>query len=245
VASEDVTLVADAGELAARLRASVRHDPMVVEEYLPGDLHTLETLGDGHEIQVLGSFATTLSPPPYFVEERMEWGAPPGETGQVLELLSELGVGFGACHTEFVVSGGRARLIEVNYRIIGDHCDFLLADLLGVPVFEHVLRVHLGEPLRRHGGMSGPSGGTGGHAVVDYVVAERSGTLERAPHAVDLEEDGVRLSYRPQRRAGDTITLTHTNRDYLGTIRAIGPDRDRVERCVAGFRSTRTWDLSR
>jgi biotin carboxylase len=240
VASEDVVLVADERELAARRREITRDDPMIVEEHLPGDLHTLETIGDGHETRVLGSFRTTLSPPPYFVERRMDWAAPPAGTGEVLRLLAALGVGFGACHTEFVVYGGRARLIEVNYRIIGDHCDFLLADLLGVPLFEHVLRIHLGEPLRDHGGAGGS-----GHAVVDYVLAERSGTLHDAPGAVDRTEDGVRLSYRPQRSPGDAITLTHTNRDYLGTIRAIGPRRDRVEECVARFRSTRTWRISR
>ncbi|MCW2898428.1 MAG: hypothetical protein JWO67_693, partial [Streptosporangiaceae bacterium] len=61
VASEDVVLVADERELAARRREITREDPMIVEEYLPGDLHTLETLGDGHETRVLGSFRTTLS----------------------------------------------------------------------------------------------------------------------------------------------------------------------------------------
>lgn len=72
---------------------------------------------------------------------------PSPETPQVLRQLEALGIGFGACHTEFVVHEGRARIIEVNYRLIGDHCDFLLADLLGVPLFEHILQVHLGAGL--------------------------------------------------------------------------------------------------
>src|SRR5262249_52527443 len=147
VASEDVVLVGDAAELARRRREVDRPGPLIVEEYLPGDLHTLETLGDGRDLRVLGSFRTELSPPPYFVERRLDWAPPPAGTDQVLAQLNALGVGFGACHTEFVVHEGRARLIEVNYRVIGDHCDFLLADLLGVPLFEHVLRLHLGEPL--------------------------------------------------------------------------------------------------
>lgn len=53
----------------------------------------------------------------------------------VLGQLAGLGVGFGACHTEFVVQGDRARLVELNDRIIGDHCDLLLAHVLGEPVF--------------------------------------------------------------------------------------------------------------
>jgi biotin carboxylase len=239
VASEDVVLVADRADLAARRREITRPGPLIVEEYLAGELYTVETLGDGDGTRVLGSFHTTLSPPPYFAEQRLDWVAPPDGTERVLALLSALGVGFGACHTEFVVSEGRARLIEVNYRIIGDHCDFLLADLLGIPVFDHVLRVHLGERLRDH------AGETGRHAMVDYVLAERSGTLGAAPGAVDQAEDGVRLSYRPLRDPGDAITPTYTNRDYLGTIRAIGPDRERIEACVARFRSAHTWEISR
>ncbi|MEW2357275.1 siderophore biosynthesis protein [Spirillospora sp. NPDC029432] len=240
VASEDVFLVHDAAELAAR-RAEIgrrRPDPLVAEEYLPGELHTLETLGDGHELRVLGSFRTRVSPPPHFIEERLEWAPPPPETGQVLAQLEALGVGFGACHTEFVVHEGRARLIEVNYRLIGDHCDFLMADLLGVPLFDLVLRVHLGERLPE----TEPA--AGGHAVADVVMAERPGVLTAAPGAVELDDGPVRLSYRPQRPVGDRIELTRTNRDYLGTIRAIGPSAGEVEAAIARFRAAHAWTIA-
>ncbi|GAA2602595.1 ATP-grasp domain-containing protein [Actinomadura fulvescens] len=241
VASEDVFLVHDAAELAAR-RAEIRErrdDPLVVEEYLPGRLHTLETLGDADgETRVLGSFHTRLSAPPHFVEERLEWAPPPPETAQVIEQLRALGVGFGACHTEFVVHAGRARLIEVNYRVIGDHCDFLMADLLGIPLFEHILRVHLGEPLPAQA--ESPRR----HAVAEVVLAERAGTLVAAPAAKELVEGLVRVAYRPQRSRGDTIEITNTNRDYLGTIRAIGPARDEVEAAIARFRAAHDWTIA-
>ncbi|MBW8486321.1 ATP-grasp domain-containing protein [Actinomadura parmotrematis] len=237
VASEDVYLVADAAELAAR-RAEIaarRGGALVAEEYLPGDLHTLETLGDGRELRVLGSFRTRISPPPRFVEERMEWAPPPPGTDAVLAQLAALGVGFGACHTEFVVHGGRARLIEVNYRAVGDHADFLLADLLGVPLFEHILRVHLGEPL------PAPVPPPGLHAVVEPRLATASGTLAAAPGAVELTDGGVRLSYLPQRAVGTAAELTGTNRDYLGSVRAIGPDAAAVDAAIARFWSAREW----
>ncbi|MWA05262.1 ATP-grasp domain-containing protein [Actinomadura sp. LD22] len=240
VASEDVFLVRDARELEAR-RAQVaarRDDPLVAEEYLPGELHTLETLGDGAELRVLGSYRTTLSPPPFFVEERLEWAPPPPETPQVLAQLEALGVGFGACHTEFVVHEGRARIIEVNYRLIGDHCDFLLADLLGIPLFERILGVHLGEPLA----WDVPA--VRGHAVAEAVIADRAGVLRAAPGPMELHDGDVRLAYRPQRAVGDSVALTRTNRDYLGTVRAIGPARDEVEAALARFRSAHDWTIA-
>jgi biotin carboxylase len=242
VASEDVFLVQDAGELVARVRevrARRPNETLLVEEYLAGELRTLETLGDGRALHVLGGFRTTLSAPPHFVEERLEWAPelPPGAREGLLAQLGALGVGLGACHTEFVLDGGAPRLIEVNYRLAGDQVDLLLADLLGTPLFEQVLRVHLGERLA-----DGPPR-PDGHALADYVVAGRAGTLVGAPGPVDVEVGGVRLRYRPLRPAGDRVALTRTNRDYLGVIRATGPDRPRVETAVAAFRARSRWEV--
>ena len=235
VASEDVFLISDPVELAARtaeIRAR-RADPLVIEEYLPGPLHTLETL----DSRVLGSFRTELSPPPHFVELRMDWAPPPPETDQVLAQLAALGVGFGACHTEFVVHEGRARIIEVNYRIVGDHADFLMAELLGLDVFEAVLRAHLGLPAVPHQTAAVPCG------TVDYVTADRPGALTAAPGPADTTYGDVHLTYRPHRTTGDTISLTHTNRDFLGTIQATGPTRTAVDEALHAFRTTNSWTI--
>ncbi|MQA95327.1 MAG: ATP-grasp domain-containing protein [Streptosporangiales bacterium] len=242
VASEDVVLAGDREELvrrASELQARSPGRALIAEEYLDGPLHTLETLGDGRTTWVLGGFRTRVSAPPYFVEERLEWAPPPEDaTRAVLARLAALGVGFGACHTEYVLQDGGPRLIEVNYRVIGDHCDFLLAELLGLPLFELILRVHLGERLS-----PAPPVPTG-HAVTDYVIADLPGTLTAAPEACDLHDAGVRLSYRPLREVGRTHPLTNTNRDYLGAIRAVGPDRTTTEAAVARFRSAHRWEIT-
>lgn len=279
VASEDVVLVRDAGELAAAVRdvRSRRPDEtLVVEEYLDGPLHTLETLGDGEDVRVIGGFRTTLGPLPYFVEERLDWEPPPARE-HVLRALDTLGVGFGACHTEYVMTPAGPRIIEVNYRVIGDHCDFLLGDLLGVPLFEHILGVHLGAALPApDGGGShrapGPPGrdreerdippeaghdpgaavsaepGPGrssGHGTVLSLVADRPGTVTASPGTVvPAAGDRVRLWHRPLRAVGDRIALSHTNRDYLGIVRAIGPDRADVDAAVAGFTARHPWEIS-
>jgi biotin carboxylase len=242
VASEDVVLVETAGELAeavAAIRARRPGDALVVEEYLQGPLHTLETLGDGRAIRVLGGFATTLGPLPYFVEERLDWAPENHAHGHVLAALAALGAGFGACHTEYVITERGPRIIEVNYRVIGDHCDFLLADLLGVPLFEWILRVHLGEPLPE----APPR--TARHGTAVSLVADRSGTISSAPPAITPHKDDlVRLWHRPLRAIGDKVEQSNTNRDYLGVLRAIGPDRNTVDTALATFAAAHPWTVT-
>ncbi|MDI9884367.1 ATP-grasp domain-containing protein [Streptomyces sp. HNM0645] len=244
VASEDVVMAGDAPELLRRceeIRARRPGAALVVEEYLPGELFTLETLGDGRVRHVLGGFRTELSPPPYFVEERLTYVPrhPRDIEAQVLAQLDALGVGFGACHTEFTVHEGRARIIEVNYRAIGDQCDLLLAGLLDIPLFEHVLRTHLGEPLPPVLGAR-----TDGAARLDYPCADRAGTLTSAPGATEVEADGVKLTYRPLRGLGERHPVYGTNRDFLGVVRATGTDRSAVDRAVTAFLAAQSWEIT-
>ena len=249
VASEDVMLVGGPGELRQRCEQIFARRPgetLLAEEYLAGGLRTMETLGDGVTTWVLGGFRTRLSPLPFFIEERLTWDAPVPDAARehVLEALTKLGAGFGACHTEYVDAERRPVLIEVNDRLIGDHCDFVLSDLLGVDLFELVLRVYLGESLPP-GGPPEPGAGSA-HAVIDYVVADRAGVLAASPAAGAQRsgELGVVLSYRPLHEVGDRIPLTHTNRDYLGVITAIGADPAAVELSVAAMRATRNWEIT-
>jgi biotin carboxylase len=240
VASEDVTLVADREELVRRCADYFARHPggrLIAEEFLPGTLRTLETLSDGRSTWVLGGFRTTTSAPPYFIEARLTWDPLPAgaELDHVTAALGDLGVTFGACHTEFICDGqGGAALVEVNDRLIGDHCEFLLSDLLGVDLFERVLRVHLGEHLPAGPPQAGP-----GQAIADYIAAERSGVLRSAPPPGPVAdgEPGVRLGYWPLRQTGEHVTVTGSNRDYLGVITAVGSDPAAVQRSVAAARA--------
>jgi hypothetical protein len=117
-----------------------------------------------------------------------------------------------------------------------------MADLLGIPLFDWILGVHMGEPVPRQEPVLGGAGQR--HAVADVVLAERSGVLTGAPGELELTDGGVRLSYRPQRPVGEQVTLTRTNRDYLGTIRAIGPSVGEVEAAIARFRAAHTWTIA-
>jgi biotin carboxylase len=248
VAGEDVVLVADDAELVARCDEIQARRPaaaLLIEEFLPGELYTLETLGDRHGTRVLAGFHTHLSPPPHFVELRLDLVPEPprATTTAVLGQLDALGVGFGACHTEFVLSHGRPRIIEVNYRAIGDQCDLLLAEHLDIPLFEHILRTHLGEDLPVDLGARGDR-----HARVDYPCAARAGVLTAAPGRSDVTVEDpagdVRRAYRPLRAIGERHEHHHSNRDYLGVLRTTGTDRAAVDRAAEHFLAGRHWRIT-
>jgi biotin carboxylase len=156
--------------------------------------------------------------------------------------LDAAGVGFGMCHTEYAVTRDGPRVIEINYRLIGDNCDFLLADLLGVPLHQWILRVHAGEPLSAFdfGALRAAYG-----SVVS-LVAERSGTVTTAPPDLSPPptDGGVRLWHRALRGIGDHVEVTGTNRDYLGLLRAAGPDRASVDAAVDAFKKEHPWVLT-
>jgi biotin carboxylase len=242
VASEDVFGVQDAGELRTRAQEIRTRRPgteLVAEEYLAGPLHTLETLGDDRDLRVLGGFRTTLSAPPHFAEERMDWrpDLPAAVEGSVLEQLDALGVRFGACHTEFVVQGERARIIEVNYRIVGDLGDLVLAELLGEDLHEQVLRLHLGEPLKI------PPPAPRRAARIEYVCPRTPGILRTAPSA-QRRPGRVALTYRPLRNVGEPVTVSHTNRDYLGLLYGIAPDTAALDAAMDGFLAAERWEVT-
>jgi hypothetical protein len=80
------------------------------------------------------------------------------------------------------------------------------------------------------------------HGLVHSVLAEAAGVLIAAPDRVSQISTGnVRLDYWPIRRVGDSIRVTGTNRDYLGTVRVVGPDAEAVESATAGFLADQRW----
>jgi biotin carboxylase len=241
VASEQVQLARTREEVGASCRDIWRSRPgqrVVLEEYLEGPLVTLETLGDGEHLQVLGGFRTHLSPPPYFIEKEAWWGTGLSERQEeeMLSLLRAAGVGFGACHSELVLTAAGPRLIEINYRTIGDSREFLLDEALGLRLFEQVLRLHLGAPLER---MRPPPVAAG----IRYFCAERSGVLARVPAAFRRTEGELTLTFTPTRAEGTALRLTNSNRDYLGVLRGFGGSEQALARAFERIGEELRWEL--
>lgn len=242
VASQQVTLSYNAAELEAQCMAVWDKQPalpLLLEEYIEGPLYTLETLGDGQQIRVLGGFQVTLSPPPYFVELEAKWGTglTAAQEAQVVEIIRSLGVGFGACHTEFVMTQKGPRLIEINYRNIGDHREFLLQETLAIPLFEIVLQLYLGKPLPKLDLARNA-------ALIRYFAAQSMGRLYDAPEAFANHAGSSVIAYKPLRSCGEIIKLTNSNKDYLGVLRGTSTDAERLGIEMDRISSSLTWRIA-
>lgn len=212
--------------------------PVLIEDYMAGELYTLETLGDGKDILVLGGFHVALSPPPDFMEIEGRWGdwLTASQRDAVLDQVCGVGVGFGSCHTEFVLTPKGPRIIEINYRTVGDHMEFMLEHTLEMALFEKILRLHLGESL-------GKCSVAQRAALIRYFPTEKAGQILSAPEGFLYADGGTRVKFRPLRSPGDRMTVTRSNKDYLGVLDASAPDEATLDRVVAQAQAQLSWDI--
>ncbi|TNE83954.1 MAG: siderophore biosynthesis protein PvsA [Gammaproteobacteria bacterium] len=241
-ASQDVQLCRTHGELAEVVKAFHRHhpaSPLLLEGYLEGPLFTLETLGDGTRIEAVGGFDVRLSEEPHFVELEAVWN---GEVSmahrhQALAQVEAFGVNFGVCHSEFIATPTGPRLVEINYRSIGDGREFLLDRLLPSGWFKPILQVHAGQPLREP-----PSSQQ--RAIIRYLPARQEGTLVHIDGDFESQRDGITRRFRALKQVGDEIRLHHSNRDYLGEVTAIGPADTDLASGIAALCDAINWRIA-
>lgn len=241
VGSQLVRFCEDRDALAAHCRDIWSNDAgraVLIEDYIPGELYTLETLGDGKDIIVLGGFHVALSPPPDFMEMEGRWGdwLTAAQRDAVLEQIRTVGVGFGSCHTEFVLTPNGPRIIEINYRTVGDHMEFMLEHTLDMALFEKILRLHLGEPLGRCSVAQRS-------AAIRYFPIEKAGEILSAPEGFLQTDAGTRVEFRPLRSVGDRMTITRSNKDYLGVLSASAPNSAMLNEAMGEARERLSWDI--
>ncbi|WP_411961181.1 ATP-grasp domain-containing protein (plasmid) [Pseudomonas mandelii] len=222
VASLDVRLCQNAAELSAYCEQFWRQQPdraLLLEAYMEGPLFTLETLGDGRNLQAIGGFDVTLSPPPHFVELAARWNGQLSRAHRAAAMaqVAAFGVNFGVCHSEFILTAQGPVLVEINYRSIGDGREFLLDRLLPQGWFDRIVALHLGDNLI-------DAQPAQAEATVHYLVADRSGRLDQASASFNVEREGHWCDYRALHNTGDTVTISHSNKDYVGVLRLIAPD---------------------
>lgn len=136
--------------------------------------------------------------------------------------MAAFGVNFGVCHSEFILTAQGPVLVEINYRSIGDGREFLLDRLLPQGWFDRIVALYLRDSLI-------DAQPAQAEATVHYLVVDRSGRLDQASASFNVEREGHWCDYRALHNTGDTVTISHSNKDYVGVLRLIAPDEVSLE----------------
>ena len=98
---------------------------VMIEEYLEGDQISVETISANGVHSIVGITKEELSGAPYFIERCHHMSSEIHQTyfdlieQKVYQLLNQMGVEFGPCHIELMVSGDKVSLIEIATRAGG------------------------------------------------------------------------------------------------------------------------------
>ncbi len=240
VSSLDVALCRTEAELTDYQRQfSKKKMPILLESYLEGALFTLETLGDGQQLIAVGGFDVSLSALPNFIETGALWN---GENSrlygqQALQQVQQFGAAFGVCHSEFIVTASGPVLVEINYRSIGDGREFLLNELFTFDWFETILQLHAGRSLDRLDTRS-PC------ALIQYFPNTRNGSLVRRHEGFVKQLGSTKVSYQPLKEQGQYLTVSHSNKDYLGMLTAVGQAGDVIAQQAAAAAKLLSWEIN-
>jgi biotin carboxylase len=234
VASMDVVRIDTPTQLTQHLAQLNESQSVLLEEFMEGPLITLETLGDGKHLHTIGGFDVSLSSPPYFVETAAQWNGPHTRQWRthMAHTLRQFGVGLGACHSEFIVTPRGPVLVEINYRSIGDNREFLLDQLVEQGWFTSILKTHLGQEIDEP--RVKPK-----CAQIDYLVAPHAGTLRQAPRI----ENNAAVQYRAIKHEGETIQISHSNKDYIGVFTFQADSDSELQRLRAETQHSNPWSI--
>ena len=64
-----------------------------------------------------------------------------------------------------------------------------------------------------------------------------------APDAFDRHSDDIRITFKPLRAIGETVSLTNSNKDYLGVLRGTGADVQRLGMEMDRISSELAWTI--
>lgn len=226
--------LAEMAEVADYGRGVVRIPDLLVEEFVAGELISVEAcVLAGGEIVNLGLTDRPLSGFPHFIEMGATYFSGHPLQDELYELntkvLERLGVDFGFIHTEYLLGADGPVLCEVNGRLIGGIVPSLMKLTSGVDPYLEVLRQALGErPELPFPGEVTAGGHWFGSPLAGTVQAIDFTKLSGLPGFVEA------LAYK---KPGTVVSrLSKSNFDWIGHVIFTGDSRDEVnKRCRAAL----------
>ncbi len=218
------TLARDVSELRAAAsailtrggygRSTIARKAVLIEEYLQGELVSVEglTTDEGHV--ALGITDRTLGPEPSFMEIGGAFPVPHKRKDEILAVwrgaLDAIEWSFGPSHTELMVTEGDVKVIEVNGRLAGGPVPDLVSLAFGIDVYDVVTRMHLGEAIDLP---SAPERACANLAFFSPTAGVIEG-IEESP----LAQEPFVGRYSLFKGTGDAVNSLSSNFDRIGFV---------------------------
>ncbi|MGH8974687.1 MAG: ATP-grasp domain-containing protein [Acidimicrobiia bacterium] len=222
----DLGTVADHARRLLSHRRDERGAPtlpwLLVEEYVDGPEFSVETLAG----EVMGETAKHVGPLPHFVETGHDFPARGPRVAEVAGVASravrELGLDWGAAHTEVRVGPAGPVVMEVNPRLAGGQIPVLVRLATGIDLIQAVVDRAVG----RRPALPPPGSG---HASIRFLVSPAAGRLAAVEGQAAARRTSGVVDVAVTTRPGDVVGGTGSFLDRLGWVIAAGPDRAAVE----------------
>ena len=201
-------------------------DEVVIEEFLEGTEHSMETLTCDGVTYVLAVSDKEKTPPPYRVDKSVIY--PTIYEGTDLQRIHDtakkavkaLGINRGAAHVEICSTRNGPRLIEVGARCGGGGTpDPIIPWLTGIEMFKEVVRMALG--MRPH--RLEPRFMKG---CVYRFLMPRPGKIRKISGTEEVKGMREILDYEVLLQVGDEMQAVRTGGDRAGFIIASGENRE-------------------
>jgi argininosuccinate lyase len=210
-------------------RSTLTKPYFLMEEYLEGELFSVEVITQNNKHHVLGITDRELAGHPYFVEVGASFPVHLENEAQVIETclkaLDALGVDFGPTHTELICTRQGPKIVEINPRLVGGVVPEMIDRTLNTQIMIEVIQMHLGKEARLDYKSDGVSS-------CYFFNTEKSGVLKNIVLSPNVNHKNV-VSWKVNKEPGQTISGLKSNFDWLGYIITHCKDQSSAKRLCA------------
>lgn len=189
--------------------------PMILlEEFIEGDLVSVETLSKSGQHSVLGITNRALEGYPCFVEVGESFPVDLPNTKEVIHVclnaLNAIHMNFGPAHTEIILSKDGPKLVEINPRLAGGVIPKLIDLTMDRHILLDIVRLHLSEPIP----LNIP---TKGVASAYFFYSKETGAIRDVQMSPHIHNSKVK-EYKFSKEKGDFVSAIKSNFDRLGYV---------------------------
>lgn len=136
-------------------RSVPKNKGFLMEEFIGGELISVETVSFKGSHQIIGITRRQLEGYPYFIEVESIFPAQIAQEKEInkltVDILNSLGINFGFCHLEFILSSNGPIFIEINPRLAGGVIPKLMELSRGINISKNLINLYLYEEINLNG----------------------------------------------------------------------------------------------